>query len=91
MYSVYIIASKSRVLYIGVTNNLERRLHEHKSKLNSKSFTARYNCSRLVYFENFTNILTAISREKEIKHWRRAKKVGLIDEINPTWEDLPTS
>ncbi len=86
-YYVYLLASKSRRLYVGVTNNLERRLFEHKSKL-VDGFTKRYNIDRLVYFEQTTDILSAITREKQIKSWNRSKKICLIEISNPTWEDL---
>jgi putative endonuclease len=84
---VYIMASKSRTLYVGVTNNLERRVHEHKRGL-LPGFTSRYRVSRLVYFEATENVESAIAREKEIKGWRREKKVALIESSKPTWEDL---
>ena len=75
------------VLYIGVTNNLERRIIEHKNKLN-KGFTQRYNVKKLVYFETTANIDSAIEREKQLKGWIRAKKVELINNSNPEWTDL---
>jgi len=84
---VYIMASASRVLYVGVTNDLLRRVAEHKSKSHA-GFTARYNVTRLVYFEEGTDIEEAIFREKEIKGWRRSKKVLLIESFNPAWDDL---
>ncbi len=83
------MASRSRTLYPGVTNNLERRAYEHKHKL-VDGFTTRYNINRLVFFEVTDNVLSAIAREKEIKGWTRAKKVALIEVSNPTWEDLST-
>ena len=86
-YYVYIIASKSRVLYIGVTNDLERRLFEHRQKL-IPGFTSTYNISRLVYFEVFGNIRDAIAREKQLNSWRREKKITLIESLNPSWRDL---
>lgn len=86
-YCVYILASRSRNLYVGVTNNLERRLIEHRDGL-VPGFTKRYRIFRLVYYEIFGDIRAAIAREKEIKGWRREKKLWLIDRINPTWEDL---
>jgi putative endonuclease len=88
-FYVYLLASKSRRLYVGVTNNLERRLFEHKSKL-VDGFTKRYNIDRLVYFEQTTDVLSAITREKQIKSWNRSKKISLIEATNPTWEDLST-
>ncbi len=86
-YYVYILASKSRRLYVGVTNNLERRLFEHKSKL-MDGFTKQYNIDRLVHFEETVDVLSAISREKQIKGWARSKKVALIEADNPAWDDL---
>jgi len=86
-YSVYIVASKSRVIYIGMTNNLERRVYEHKNDL-TDSFSKKYRCHRLVYFELFDEVLKAIDREKQLKRWNRAKKIWLIERQNPTWEDL---
>jgi putative endonuclease len=86
-YYIYIVASKSRVLYIGVTNNLERRIVEHQQKF-VEGFTSQYNVSRLVYFEPFGDVREAIAREKQLKGWRREKKVALIESSNPTWRDL---
>ena len=86
-YYVYILASKSRVLYVGVTNDLERRLFEHKQKL-MRGFTAKYSVDRLVYHEFFENIGDAIAREKQIKARRREKKVALIESMNRQWDDL---
>lgn len=86
-YYVYLLASLSRVLYVGVTNNIERRVIEHKEK-SVPGFTARYNVTRLVYYESFDYINDAIAREKEIKHWRREKKIQLIESVNPDWKDL---
>jgi putative endonuclease len=86
-FYVYLLASKSRRLYVGVTNNLERRLFEHKSK-QLAGFTKQYNIDRLVYFEQTTDILSAITREKQIKSWNRSKKINLVEAGNPTWEDL---
>ena len=84
---VYIMASHSRPLYTGVTANLERRVAEHKSHL-VPGFTSRYRIERLVYFETWGQIRGAIEREKEIKGWRRSKKVALVESQNPTWADL---
>jgi putative endonuclease len=84
---VYIATNKSRTLYIGVTNNLERRMWEHKQKAGSK-FAARYNITQLVYYEEFAGIRDAIAREKQLKRWRREKKVWLIERENPEWKDL---
>lgn len=84
---VYILASKSRVLYTGVTSRLEERIREHKAGTFA-GFTAQYRVHRLVYYEAFPNIRPAIHREKQIKRWRREKKVALIEIDNPTWDDL---
>jgi len=86
-YYVYIITDRSRTLYIGVTNDLERRVHEHKSE-SIEGFTKRYKMHRLVYFDATSNIEGAITREKEIKRWRRSKKIDLIEADNPGWKDL---
>jgi putative endonuclease len=86
-YFTYIVASKSRTLYIGVTSNLYERVFQHKQKTFS-GFTAKYNCNRLVWFERFGEIEQAIRREKELKGRLRARKIALIVEANPTWEDL---
>lgn len=86
-YYVYILASRSRVLYTGVTNNLERRMYEHKNHL-TDGFTKRYNINQLIYYEEFAIINDAICREKEIKGWIRKKKILLIESMNPTWQDL---
>ena len=86
-YFVYIMASKSRVLYTGVTNDLQRRVFEHKDGSGSK-FTRKYNVHRLVYYEAHQNVDLAIQREKQIKGWVRRKKVELIENFNPNWEDL---
>src|SRR3954466_12831897 len=86
-YYVYILASRSDVLYIGVTNDLERRLHQHKTK-RFPGFSARFNCDRLVWHESFANVNEAIACEKRIKGWRREKKLELIAEINPSLADL---
>ncbi len=86
-YYVYIMASKSRTLYIGVTNDLARRVHEHKNKA-VEGFTARYNIDRLVHHEETTDVNAAIAREKQLKGWLRSRKVELIEATNPAWEDL---
>jgi putative endonuclease len=85
-YCVYILASRSRCLYVGVTNDLSRRLAEHRA--GAVSFTARYRCSRLVYVDTTFDVRSAIAREKQLKTWRRAKKLALIEGVNPAWEDL---
>ena len=84
---VYILASRSRVLYTGVTNNLERRVWEHKAGT-ADGFTKRYLVTKLVYMETFGDARTAIDREKQIKNWRREKKIALIESMNPEWADL---
>src|SRR5262245_31649261 len=86
-YYVYIMASGRRTLYVGVTNDLERRVEEHRQKLN-EGFTKRYNVTHLVYFESFTDVRAAIAREKQIKRWSRSKKLALIRSRNPGWKDL---
>ena len=86
-YYVYIMASKSRVLYVGVTGSLMSRVLQHKAG-EAEGFTQRYNITRLVYYEVFQYLNNAIARETEIKKWRREKKVALIAASNPTWEDL---
>jgi len=86
-YYVYILASRSRNLYTGVTNNLTRRVYEHRAGL-VPGFTQRYRIHRLVYWEDFRDVGAAIAREKQIKAWTRAKRVALIESRNPTWEDL---
>lgn len=87
-YAVYIMASLSRVIYIGVTADLERRVQEHKAHIDPHSFTAQYRCERLVYVELYSRVEDAISREKQLKGWRRSKKVALIQRMNPHWTDL---
>lgn len=86
-YYVYILSSYRRVLYIGVTNDLARRVNEHKQKL-IPGFTSRYNIDRLIYFETFGEIRDALAREKQLKNWSRAKKVKLVEAVNPQWNDL---
>ena len=86
-YFVYIVASKSRVLYIGMTNGLERRIWQHKNNPIA-GFSKQYRCHRLVYYESFDDVTKAIDREKQLKRWNRAKNVWLIEQMNPTWEDL---
>lgn len=84
---VYIIASRSHNLYAGVTNNLERRLFEHREG-RVRGFAKRYKIHRLVYYESFGDIRAAIAREKQIKGWDRKKRIALIEATNPTWADL---
>ena len=86
-YFVYILTNRSGTLYIGVTNDLRRRLYQHKHKL-IPGFTSRYGLDRLVYFEHTPDVRAAIAREKQIKRWRREKKVALIESVNPMWRDL---
>lgn len=86
-YFVYIMASISGVIYVGVTNDLVRRVWEHKNDL-IKGFTKKYKCHKLVYFKAGESVYGAISREKEIKKWRREKKVKLIESLNKNWNDL---
>jgi len=86
-YYTYIIANHSRMLYVGVTNDLERRMSEHKQKL-FPGYAGRYNLKRLLYYEATNDIDAAIAREKQIKGWLRAKKVALIESANPEWRDL---
>jgi len=86
-YFVYIVTNKSGTLYTGVTNDLSRRVYEHKQKL-VPGFTKKYNITRLVYFEETDDIKAAIAREKQIKGWLRSKKIALIESLNPKWEDL---
>jgi putative endonuclease len=87
MYWVYIVASRSGTLYIGITSSLDRRMREHKSEL-IEGFSSKYHCNRLVYFESFDDVNKAIGREKQLKGWRREKKVALIEKRNPRWEDF---
>ena len=87
LYYVYILASASRVLYTGVTNNLRRRGVEHKQK-QVPGFTQKYNVTQLKDYEVFSDVRLAIAREKEVKAWRREKRVNLISECNPHWRDL---
>ena len=88
MYYVYILTNKGHsVLYTGVTNNLERRLYEHRNHL-VPGFTDRYNVNKLVYFEYGNDVRSAIEREKQIKGWTRKRKEDLINTINPEWKDL---
>jgi putative endonuclease len=86
-YYVYILSSRSRTLYTGVTNNIARRVAEHRRGL-VPGFTSKYRIHRLVHFEPYEHPSAAIAREKKIKGWLRAKKVALIEERNPTWDDL---
>ena len=87
MYYTYILASRSRTLYTGVTNNITRRVWEHREGLIS-GFTSKYRIHRLVWYEATRDVRRAIAREKEIKGWLREKKIKLIEAQNPTWKDL---
>jgi putative endonuclease len=84
---VYIATNRSGTLYIGVTNNLERRITEHKSRT-IPGFCAKYKISKLIYYETTYSPLAAIEREKQLKGWLRSKKIALINSINPAWQDL---
>lgn len=86
-YYVYIMSSKTGTLYTGITNDIKKRIYEHKNHL-IPGFTDKYNVDRLVYVETFGDALSAIAREKQIKRWQREKKVSLIDATNPKWSDL---
>ena len=87
-YYVYILTNQNdNVLYIGVTNNLERRIFEHKNKL-AEGFTKRYNLTKLIYYEVTSDIHGALGREKQLKNWHREWKINLINEVNPRWKDL---
>ena len=86
-YSTYIMASRSRTLYVGVTGDLHKRVFQHKGK-EHEGFTARYNCDRLVWFERHQYVQNAIAREKELKGWSRSKKIALIESLNAAWVDL---
>ncbi len=86
-YFVYIMGNRGGVLYVGMTRDLEARVEQHKGKL-LDGFTKRYNFTQLVYFESANDVLAAIAREKQIKGWRRSKKVALIESMNSQWRDL---
>ncbi len=86
-YYVYILSNYSGTLYVGVTNDLERRVAQHRAKLHA-GFTKQYNIASLVYYEHTDQVTEAIQREKEIKAWRRSKKLALIRSMNPEWKDL---
>ena len=86
-YYVYMMTNTTGMLYTGVTNDLEKRVYEHKMKL-LPGFTARYNMTKLVYYESTHDVNAAITREKQIKGWLRRKKVALIETMNPKWKDL---
>ena len=87
-YFVYIISNwNNKVIYVGITNDLRRRVYEHKNKL-IEGFSKKYNLNKLVYFEQTNSVRSAIEREKEIKKWRREKKIFLIESMNKDWNDL---
>ena len=86
-YYVYIMTNKSRTLYTGMTNNLKKRVHQHKNK-SQEGFAKRYNITHLVYYDVFDTALAAIKAEKKIKGWLRNKKIDLIESKNPAWRDL---
>jgi putative endonuclease len=88
MYYFYLLASQKRgTLYAGMTNNLQRRIAQHKEK-HIPGFSSQYRVSRLVYFEEFSDVRDAIAREKQVKGWVREKKVALIESVNPGWEEI---
>ncbi|MBI4837026.1 MAG: GIY-YIG nuclease family protein [Candidatus Portnoybacteria bacterium] len=86
-YYVYIITNHSKTLYIGVTSNLRKRVWEHQNKL-VEGFTKKYKIDQLVYYEQTNDVYGAIAREKQLKKWRREKKINLIEKVNPLWIDL---
>jgi len=86
-YFTYIVCSRSGTLYIGMTNDIDRRTIEHK-RGEVEGFASKYHCDRLVYYESFDDVRNAIDREKQLKGWRRSKKIALIESRNPRWEDL---
>ena len=87
-FYVYILTNwNNKVIYVGMTNNLQRRIYEHKNKL-VNGFTKKYNVAKLVYFEETNDVKSAIAREKEIKKWRRAKKNQLVESLNPDWKEI---
>ena len=87
-YFVYILASDSRELYVGVTGNLERRVSQHRAALKPDGYTAKHEMTRLVYCETTEDVLAAIAREKQIKVWTRRRKLDLVEALNPDWNDL---
>ena len=86
-YHVYVLASPSRTLYIGMTGNLTQRMEQHRAGRNP-GFAARYRINRLVYFEETDDAYAAVTRERQLKRWPRKWKLGLVDEFNPSWRDL---
>ena len=87
LYFVYIVSSRTGTLYIGITSNIERRISQHK-RGEIEGFSSQYRCDRLVYYEKFDDVYRAIGREKQLKGWRRSKKIALIESRNPRWEDI---
>ena len=89
IWFVYIISNKlNGVLYIGVTKNLKRRIYQHKNKIHPRTFSARYNLDKLVYYKNFETKDEAYTKERQMKKWNRKWKIELIESINPNWQDL---
>jgi putative endonuclease len=86
-YYVYIMANSGKMLYTGITNNLEKRVYEHRNHL-VVGYTKKYKINKLVYFEETNDVLAALEREKQIKGWLRQKKIDLIEAVNPKWHDL---
>jgi putative endonuclease len=86
-YYVYILANNGKMLYTGITSNLEKRIYEHKHHL-MNGYTKKYDLNKLVYFEETGDVNAAIAREKQIKGWLRQKKIALIESVNPAWQDL---
>lgn len=86
-FYVYVMSNRTHVLYIGVTNDLQRRVLEHQTRA-VPGFTSRYHLNRLVYFEHYDDAVTAIAREKQLKGWRRNRKIALVESLNPKWSDL---
>ena len=86
-YYVYIMTNHARTLYVGMTNDLERRVIEHKKKL-IEGFTSKYSISQLVWYEEFNDVNQAIEAEKKLKGWRRSRKIALLESVNPAWQDL---
>ena len=86
-YFVYILANNGKMLYAGITSNLEKRIYEHKHHL-INGYTKRYNINKLVYFEETNDVNVALEREKQVKGWLRKKKIALIESVNPEWQDL---
>lgn len=87
-YHVYIMASESSALYIGITRDLARRVHQHRHPGKATAFTARQRIFKLVYFETTDDVVVAIAREKQLKGWRRSRKIALVAQANPEWRDL---